>query len=94
MVRTPIIENLKSIRRITASRSAAVDRLAVGVVDILLAYGAFDSYWLDLPFAQSELVGRDFLEGGHVPVGALPEIASAVAACVQECLRADGRRAA
>jgi hypothetical protein len=85
---------LKSIRRTTASRSAAVDRLAVEVVDILLAHGAFDNYWLDLPFAQSELVGRDFLNGGRVPVGALPEIGRAVAAYVQECLRADGRRPA
>jgi hypothetical protein len=77
------------------SHSAAVERLALGMLDILLAYGAFDHYWLDLPFGQSKLAGRDFLEGGRVPTAAMREIADAVAAYVKECLcDSAGRRAA
>jgi hypothetical protein len=89
------LKQLESIRRIVASRSAAIERLAVGVVDILLAYGAFEDYWLDLPFDQTELEGRDFLKARRVPESALTEIAAAVEAHVTECLRgARGRGAA
>jgi hypothetical protein len=87
--------NVESIRSIVAVRSAAVERLALGIVDILLAYDAFDEYWLCLPFAQSELDGRDFIKDRRVSDAALLEIADAVAACVSECLRgASERRAA
>jgi hypothetical protein len=86
---------LKPTKRIVACPSAAVERLALGILDVLLGHGGFDCYWLNLPFSQSELAGRDFLEGGRVPTGAMPEIAEAVAAYVKECLCDDaGRRAA
>lgn len=52
--------------------------LVLRILDALLAYHAIDPYWLDLPFSQSELTGRYFLNDGSVPAGALEEIAALI----------------
>lgn len=46
---------------------AHAERLVRLVVDALLAAGAFDPYWLDLPLPQCEFSSRDFLRDGVVP---------------------------
>ena len=81
--------------KIVARHRAAVEQLVVQIVDTLLYYSAFDPYWLDLPFDQPELEGRDFLKGRSVPPGALLEIAAAIDSHVTHSLRgAAGRSAA
>ncbi len=90
--------SLRSVeaQEIASRRDHAVERLTLTIIDTLLAYEAFDDYWLNLPITQTELEGMDFIKRRRVPAGALLEIAEAVAACVQDCLRAkrDERRAA
>lgn len=53
--------------------------LVLAILDSLLAYDAIDPYWLDLPFAQSELTGRHFVRDDGIPAGALEEIAVLIA---------------
>ncbi len=72
--------------KVIVSRRKAIERLTLKIVDTLLAYDALDEYWLNLPFSQGELAGRDLIKGRRVPVAALGEIADAVAVSVQESL--------
>lgn len=58
-----------------SQRQQDVESLVEHILDTLLAYGAFDPYFLDVPFEQSELAVRYFLNGGRAPTPALHEIA-------------------
>lgn len=56
----------------------ATEDLVHDILDVLLFYDCFDPYWLDLPFAQSELTGRRFVKEDGIPASAIEEIATLV----------------
>jgi hypothetical protein len=56
----------------------ATQDLVLHILDVLLFYDCFDPYWLDLPFAQSELTGRRFVKEDGIPANAIEEIAALV----------------
>jgi hypothetical protein len=56
----------------------ATEDLVHDILDVSLYYDCFDPYWLDLPFAQSELTGRCFVKNSGIPASAIEEIAALV----------------